>query len=93
MLRLARSQPSSYLLEAIKSLRQVSKTLFVQRLKRAVKDGQLPEKTDVRSLAATLCTMLEGMSIRARDGLAQSEMARIASHAIRLLPGRTTDKA
>jgi TetR/AcrR family transcriptional regulator, copper-responsive repressor len=86
------SPESTDVFEAIKSLRQVSKRLFVQRLKQGVKDGQLPEKTDVRSLAATLCTMLEGMSIRARDGLAQSEMARIAAHAIRLLPPRTTDK-
>lgn len=87
------SPDSTEVSEAIKSLRQVGKRFFLQRLKQGVKEGQLPEKTDLKSLAATLNTMLEGMSIQARDGLVQAELARIAAHAVRLLPARSTDKA
>ena len=71
---------------AIAKLRQDGKNLFLQRIKRAIKDGQLPTKTDAKSLAAALNTLLEGMSLQARDGLTQSEMARLAAHAVRLLP-------
>lgn len=74
--------------EAIGQLRQQGKELFVKRLRRAVKEGQLPIRTDVKSLAAALNTMLEGMSIQARDGLSVDEMTRLAAHAVRLLPNR-----
>ncbi|MCY1254200.1 HTH-type transcriptional repressor ComR [compost metagenome] len=74
--------------EAIGQLRQEGKGTFVKRLKRAVKEGQLPSGTDVKSLAAALNTMLEGMSIQARDGLTVTEMSRLAAHAVRLLPNR-----
>ena len=87
------SADSTEVSEAIKSLRQVSKRRFAQRLKQGVRDGQLPEKTDVKSLAATLSTMLEGMSVHARDGLVHAELARIAAHAVRLLPSRSIEKA
>ncbi|EJM62072.1 TetR/AcrR family transcriptional regulator [Pseudomonas sp. GM48] len=80
------SPESTEVSEAILKLRQLGKKLFSQRLKQGVKDGQLPEKTDVKSLAATLNTLLEGMSIQARDGLTQAEMVRIAANAARLLP-------
>ena len=87
------SADSTEVSEAIKSLRQVSKRRFAQRLKQGVRDGQLPEKTDVKSLAATLSTMLEGMSVHARDGLVHAELAQIAAHAVRLLPSRSIEKA
>ncbi|CAJ0692661.1 TetR/AcrR family transcriptional regulator [Ralstonia wenshanensis] len=74
--------------EAIEQLRQQGKELFVKRLRRAVKEGQLPARTDIKSLAAALNTMLEGMSIQARDGLSVDEMTRLAAHAVRLLPDR-----
>lgn len=87
------SLDSTEVSEAIRSLRQGGKSRFAQRLKQGVRDGQLPEKTDVKSLAATLSTMLEGMSIHARDGVGQAEMTRIGAHVIRLLPARSTDKS
>ncbi|SDO80186.1 transcriptional regulator, TetR family [Rhodoferax sp. OV413] len=87
------SSDSTEVFDAIKSLRQVSKRLFLQRLKQGIKDGQLPAKTDVKSLAATFSTMLEGMSIQARDGLSPAELVRVGSHAVRLLPPRLTHAA
>ena len=72
--------------EAIGKLRREGKAQFAKRLKRAVKDGQLPAHTELKSLAGALNTMLEGMSIQARDGLNTAEMKRLAVHAVRLLP-------
>lgn len=80
------SPDSAEVSEAIKVLRQEGKNLFFRRLMRAVKEGQLPSSTDVKSLSSALKTMLEGMSIQARDGLTQSEMTKLAAHAVRLLP-------
>ena len=75
-------------IEAIRRLRFATKDMFASRLRQAVKDGQLPKKTDIAALAGALNAMLEGLSIQARDGLALAELQRIASHAIRLLPQR-----
>ncbi|GAB7543098.1 TetR/AcrR family transcriptional regulator [Cupriavidus sp. 8B] len=85
------SPDSVEVIEAIRKLRQEGKNFFAKRIKQGIKDGHLPEKTDVKSLAATLNTMLEGMSIQARDGLSQSELARIAAHTVRVLPPRPAD--
>lgn len=77
--------------EAIALLRLEGKATFVKRLKRAVRDKQLPSGTDIKSLAAALNTMLEGLSIQARDGLTLAEMSRLAAHAVRLLPSRPAE--
>jgi AcrR family transcriptional regulator len=77
--------------QAIDTLRREGKAAFVKRLKRAVKEGQLPATTELKSLAGALNTMLEGMSIQARDGLSTTEMRRLAAHAVRLLPARAPD--
>lgn len=79
--------------EAIDALRLEGKALFVKRLKRAVKECQLPAQTELKSLAGALNTMLEGLSIQARDGLSTSEMRRLAAHAVRLLPTRPSADA
>lgn len=80
------SSDSAEVSEAVAKLRQEGRGLFVKRLKQAVSQGQLPQGTDVKSLAAALNTMLEGMSIQAHDGLTATAMARLAAHAVRLLP-------
>jgi AcrR family transcriptional regulator len=78
--------------EALRALRQEGKDCFLARLKRAVKDGQLPPGTDVEALASTLNTMLEGMSLQARDGVARAELNRVAATVMALLPGKETNR-
>lgn len=73
---------------SIRELRFATKDMFTERVRRGMTDGQLPPDTDVIALAGALNTMLEGLSIQARDGLSQAELERIASHAVRLLPDR-----
>ncbi len=84
------SPESTEVYEAVRSMRRAGKTFFAQRLQRGVEDGQLPASTDIAVLAATLKAMLEGMSIQARDGIGQAELAGVAAHVIKLLPPRST---
>lgn len=71
---------------AVRKLRLTSKQMFADRLHRAVQDGQLPAETDISALAGALNTMLEGLSIQARDDLSAAELTAIAALAVRLLP-------
>lgn len=85
------SDDAKEVIEAIRELRLATKKMFADRLARGIQDRQIPPDTDVASLAGALNTMLEGLSIQARDGLTQAEMGRIASYATRLLPDRKMD--
>ena len=80
------SEHEGEVIAAIAQLRQATKDMFAERLRRAVIDHQLPLGTDVSALACTLNTFLEGLSILARDGLLRSELQTVAAHAVRLLP-------
>ena len=73
----------------IQNRRMATKAMFAQRLERAWQEGQFPPDTDIEALAGALNTMLEGLSIQARDGLAVEALERVASLAVRLLPQRT----
>ena len=64
------------------------KSEIAERLRRAIRDKQIPPDTDVPALAGALNTLLEGLSLQARDGLFQSELKAIAAHAVRMLPPR-----
>ena len=80
------SAESVEVFNAVKALRQEGIAHFSKRLKKGIRDGQLPARTDVKSLAAVLNTLLEGMSIHVRDGVTLSEMTKLAAYAVRLLP-------
>lgn len=82
------SEDRQDIISAIGELRRETKRMFADRLRRAIMDGQIPAGTDVPALAGALNTMLEGMSLQARDGLFQSELMAIAAHAVRMLPPR-----
>jgi AcrR family transcriptional regulator len=49
-----------------------------RRLDRGVKDGDLPKKTDTVAVATYLSTVLQGMSVQARDGAKRADLERIA---------------
>ena len=73
--------------DALRALRKEGRDWFLARLRRAVEDRQLPAKTDVEALASALNTMLEGMSLQARDGVTHDELDRVAAIAMAMLPG------
>lgn len=80
------SDAETQVIGAISQLRTATKKMFIDRLQKAIADGQIPSDTDVPSLANALNTFLEGLSIQARDGLSPSELRTIAKLAVRLLP-------
>lgn len=80
------SDDAKDVIAAIKALRLATKKMFADRLTQGIKDGQLTADTDVSALAGAFNTMLEGLSIQARDGLSTFELERVASYAVRLLP-------
>lgn len=80
------SDEEKEIIEAVRKLRMETKKMFSDRLRQAIQDGQIPADTDVPALSGALNTLLEGLSIQARDGLFQSELKAIAAHAVRMLP-------
>lgn len=83
------SEDEKEIIESVRELRLATKKMFADRLRQAIQDGQIPPDTDVPALAGALNTLLEGLSIQARDGLFQSELRAIAAHAVRMLPLRS----
>ncbi len=73
--------------DAMKALREVSRTNFRKRLARALDAGELPPGTDIEALASVFTTLLQGLSIQARDGAPREELERIARASPSLLPG------
>lgn len=84
------SEDAQDVITAIRMLRHASKEMFANRLYKAVQDKQLPTDTDISALAGALNTMLEGLSLQARDGLSLSELEGIASYAVCMVAGRET---
>lgn len=80
------SETEKEIIGAVRELRLATKKMFADRLRQAILDGQIPADTDVPALAGALNTLLEGLSIQARDGLFQSELKAFASYAVRMLP-------
>jgi AcrR family transcriptional regulator len=72
--------------DAMKALREVSRTNFRNRFERALDAGDLPPDTDVATLASMFNTLLQGLSVQARDGASRKELERIARASLALLP-------
>lgn len=72
--------------EALKALRGRSRANFLRRLDRAQESGDLPPGTDVAALASAFNTLLQGMSVQARDGAPREDLERIARASLAMLP-------
>jgi AcrR family transcriptional regulator len=56
------------------------------RLRRALKDGDLPAKTPIKNLAQMLMTVFQGMTVRARAGADHKELLQAGRGAIAAWP-------
>lgn len=72
--------------DALKALRELSRANFLRRLERALDTGDLPSGTDVSTLAVAFNTLLQGMSVQARDGAPREELERVARTSLAMLP-------
>jgi AcrR family transcriptional regulator len=64
-----------------RSVRQIR-----ERLKRAKREGDLPEDADPASLARYVATVLHGMAVQAVGGASRKELERVAEMALRAFP-------
>lgn len=74
------------IIAAVRELRQATRAMFAERLRRAVREGQLPPDTPLDALADALNTLLEGLSLQTRNDVTLPRLSAIAGLAVRLLP-------
>ena len=73
-------------IEPLHRMRVATRDMFAERIRQAVREGQLPEDTSAEALASAFNTFLEGMSLQARDYLNERALKETASYAVRMLP-------
>jgi hypothetical protein len=66
--------------------RDASLALIRERLRRAKREGDLPEDTDPASLARFVATVLHGMAVHATGGASRKELERVVATAMRAFP-------
>ena len=74
------------IIDCVLKMREETKNMFLNRLRRAQEADQIPADTDISVIARALNALLEGLSLQARSGLSQSELKRVAACATSLLP-------
>lgn len=75
--------------EEVASLRRSALAGLRDLFRRAVTGGQLPSGTDVDDLARFYASVIQGMSVQARDGASAEELEAIVALALRAWPGAT----
>jgi AcrR family transcriptional regulator len=66
--------------------RDASLGLIRERLRRARREGDLPEDADPATLARFVATVLHGMAVQATGGAARKELERVVATAMRAFP-------
>lgn len=57
-----------------------------RRIERGQSEGDVPQEVDARQLAAFVTAVLQGMSVKARDGASRAELEAVVETALRALP-------
>jgi len=73
------------LAKEIKALINQADQAVAQRLKKAVRDGQLPADFDAKGTAKFLITLMHGLALRIRAGESRAELRKIKKAALRCL--------
>jgi hypothetical protein len=72
----------------VAGFRAESQALIAARIARGREAGELPTQVAPETLAAFYMTVIEGMSLQARDGADQARLEAIAAAAMAAWPGR-----
>jgi len=72
--------------DLLKSIRKDTEARIRARLERAVAEGDLPASSDIRVLANYYSTMMQGLSMQARDGASREELEALVAPAMAALP-------
>ena len=57
------------------------------RIERDIRPGLLPRTTSAATLAATVVALIQGLSVLARDGMAQEDLLQVAEQGMQVWPG------
>lgn len=80
------SPDETEIIAAMAKLRQETREMFLNRLRQAIRSGQIRADTDAPALANALNAYLDGMALEAKNGLFLTELRAMASLAVKLLP-------
>ncbi len=73
---------------ALAARRRTAEAKMKARIERGMKQGELAPRTDCGALAKFYCTVMEGMSIQARDGASRKSLLATATAAMRAWPAK-----
>lgn len=76
---------------ALRQRRIVSEGGVRDRIQRGIDDGELPQSVNAASLAKFYATVLQGMSIQARDGASRADLEDVACAAMAIWPGSNAE--
>lgn len=62
--------------------RRGAQSRFEERMRRGIADGDLPAEADIQAMAAFYMTVLQGLSLRARDGATRDTMLQVVDSAM-----------
>lgn len=75
---------------AVAAIRQGVIERLRARIERDVAEGVLPQQTDASALAGLVMTVLQGLSVMARDGVPRGDLLGIVEAALKAWPARQT---
>lgn len=81
------------IINELKKLRNATRNLFAERLRLAIRAGQIPPDADVPALSGALNAFLEGLALQAREGLFLSELKAMAAFASSFIPRKISSSA
>lgn len=77
---------SSAMDQELQRCRKEDQSIITERLRKAVRTGELPNNCAPVALAALYMAILQGMSIQARDGAARASLQAVAEQAMAAWP-------
>ena len=84
------SESAAHVQAALAARRRSGEANLRTRIQRGVEEGELPPRTDCMALAKFYSTVLEGMSIQARDGASRKSLLLTADAAMRAWPEKSS---
>lgn len=84
---LSAAHDSRDVVEALAQVRARNQAALARRLRRAVKDGDLPADTDAAALARYLATVAQGISVQASAGATHGQLQDVVRMALAALEG------
>ncbi|WP_235522825.1 TetR/AcrR family transcriptional regulator [Novosphingobium sp. Leaf2] len=82
------SPASSDVRQSVAGIRSFVASHLEQRIARDIASGVLPPHTDASALAGLVMTVMQGLSVMARDGMARASLQAIVATALQAWPRR-----